>query len=75
MTLTVSVQQDGSSATYEVKHEIDGIYKAKLISKHYISYRFPEKIILIRSVDSWASDCPTKIAGLKIGQKINEQER
>ena len=32
MALNVSVQLDGSSATYDVKHEIDGIYKAILAS-------------------------------------------
>ena len=73
MEITVSVQLDGSSATYEVKHEVDGIYKAILINKDYQSYQFPEKIILIRSDGSWSSDCPNKIVGLKIGQKINER--
>ena len=32
MAIKVSIQLDGSSATYEVKHEIDGIYKATLVS-------------------------------------------
>jgi len=51
MAITVSIQLDDSSpAIYEVKHEIDGIYNAILVSKpDPLSYRYPEKIILIRS--------------------------
>lgn len=76
MTIIVSDQFDGSFATYEVKHEIDGIYQAVRLNKiHLFSYHFPEKIILIRLGDGWTSDCPTKAIGLKIGQKINEHER
>ena len=76
MTLTVYVQLDGSSATYEVKHQVDGIYKAILLHKgNHISYHFPEKIILIRLGDGWMSDCSTKAIGLKIGERINEHER
>ena len=75
MMLTVSIQLDGSSATYGVKHEVDGIYKATLINKSYhISYQFPEKIILIKSEQGWSSDCPMKVIGLKIGQKISKLE-
>lgn len=75
MTLTVYVQLDGSSATYEVKHQVDGIYKAILLHKgNHISYHFPEKIILIRSNGSWTSDCPTKVVSSKIVQKITEHE-
>lgn len=75
MTLTVSVQQDGSSATYEVKHEIDGIYKATLQSISFPkSHHFPEKIVLIKSDGSWTSDCPIEAIGLQIGEKISEQE-
>ena len=75
MTLTVSVQLDGSSATYEVKHEIDGIYKATLLNKgSQISYPFQEKIVLIKSGGNWTTDCLMKEIGLKIGQKISEQE-
>ena len=76
MTITVSVQLDGFFATYEVKHEIDGIYKAILLNKpHQYNHHFPEKIILIRLGDGWTSDSPAKAIGLKIGQKINEHER
>ncbi|WP_242692113.1 response regulator [Aridibaculum aurantiacum] len=75
MAMTVSVQLDGSSATYEVKHEIDGVYKATLLSNAFlISLHFPKKIILIRSNEGWTSDCPMKAIGLKIGQKISEHE-
>lgn len=75
MAITVSVQLDGSSATYEVKHEIDGVYKATLLSNAFlISYHFPKKIILIRSNEGWTSDCPIKAIGLKISQKISEHE-
>jgi hypothetical protein len=59
----------------EAKHEIEGIYKALLVNKTYTPYRFPEKIIVIRSGDTWTSDSPSKIVGLKIGKKIDEQER
>jgi hypothetical protein len=31
MAIKVSIHFDGSSATYEVKNEIDGIYKAILV--------------------------------------------
>lgn len=42
MTLTVSVQLDGSSATYEVKHKVDGIYKATLVKKGFpLSHQLP----------------------------------
>lgn len=75
MTLKVSVQLDGSSATYEVRHEVDGVYKATLQSKGFrISHPFPQKIVLINSDGSWTSDCPNKEIGLKIGLKIDEQE-
>lgn len=70
MTLTVSVQQDRSSATYEVKHETNDIYKATLLGKGFrIFHPFPEKIVLIKSDGSWTSDCPIKVTGLQIGQK------
>jgi hypothetical protein len=72
MTLTISIRLNGSSAKYEVKHEIDGIYKATLLNKgHDLSNQFPEKIILIRSNGSWTFDCLNKVIGLKIGQTIN----
>jgi CheY-like chemotaxis protein len=76
MTVTVSVQLDGYSVTYEVKNETDGIYKAILLSKGYhVSPRFPEKIVLIKSVgNNWTSDYPNKEIGLLIGEKISEQE-
>jgi hypothetical protein len=73
MAIMVFIQLEGSSAaTYEVRHEIDGIYKARFVSKPYHSFpQHPEKIILLRSGnDSWTSDCPIRILGLKIGEKI-----
>ena len=76
MAITVSIQLDGSSATYEVKHEIDGIYKATLVSTPPLQVSsLPEKVILLRSGDGWTSDCPNKIISLKLRQKIVEQER
>jgi hypothetical protein len=76
MTTTVSIELDGSSATYEVTHEIDGIYKATLLSKGSpVFYPFPEKLILIRSKDGWASDHSTQTIGVKIGREINKEER
>jgi hypothetical protein len=76
MAVRVFIHFDGSSATYEVKHEIDGIYKAVLTSKpHQFPHLYPEKVILIRSGDKWTSDCPIKEVVSKIGEKIEEQER
>lgn len=73
MAQTVSIQLDGSSAAYEVKHEIDDIYKAILISNpNFLSYPFPTKIILLRTGDSWTSDCPIKEIGSMIAEKIVE---
>lgn len=75
MGLTTSVQLDDSYATYEIKHEIDGIYKATLLNKNLsIHHQLPEKIVLIKLDGKWTSDCPNKEIGLQIGQKINEQE-
>lgn len=77
MILKVFIHLNGSSATYEVKHEIDGIYLATLLSKGVpISHQFPQKILLIKlRGDNWRSDCINKEIGLLIGQKIDEQER
>ena len=41
MAITVSIQLDDSSATYEVKHEIDGIYKATRVSTPPTTYPVP----------------------------------
>ena len=74
MTTKIFIRLDDSSATYKVKHEIDGIYTAILVSKSYsFLHRYPEKMILIRAGDHWATDCEEKIIGDTIGQKIVEQ--
>jgi hypothetical protein len=76
MAIRVFIHLEGSSAIYDVKHEIDGIYKAVLTSKpHQLPHLYPQKVILIRSGDKWTSDCPTKELVSKIGEKIEEQER
>jgi hypothetical protein len=75
MPTKVFIHLDGSSAIYDVKHEIDGIYKAILTSKPLqLPDLYPEKIILIRSGVTWTSDCQSLEVVSKIEKKIEEQD-
>ena len=76
MTTKIFIRLSDSSATYKVRHEIDGIYTALLVSKSYsLQHQYPNKMILIRSGDLWSSDCLQKIIGEQIGAQIVAQER
>jgi hypothetical protein len=74
MSIIIHIELNGSFAVYEVTHEIDGIYLAKLLKKSYhIPFDFPEKIILLKSGGEWISDFSHKEIGLIIGHNVDEE--
>lgn len=74
MILHITV--NSSFASYEITPEVDGIYKAKLLSKisNFLRFEFPAQIILIKTNNAWSSDHYPKELGLAIGDKIDKYE-
>jgi hypothetical protein len=74
MILHVTI--DSCLASYEITPEMDGIYKAKLLSKisNFLQFEFPAQIILIKTESAWSSDHYPKELGLTLGNKIDQYE-
>lgn len=76
MSKIIHIHIEGSKATYEVSHEIDGIYKATIVNNGFRkNYNFPNELILVRIEDKWTSDHHFKELGMKIGEQIDEHEK